>query len=258
MYLRPRHKNSNKSDFPKVGVYAGSPGMWGAAVMALRSCYRMGAGYVYFFTPTESSEVLAAVPEALSWDFNKPVDSLVVGPGSAELRFDLLKKAVAFHLPCVLDAGAFDCMIQNRFFHLHNKVLLTPHEGEMSRLLNQTTDWVKHNRKVSVEELQKKTGACILLKGNPSLLFDGVRYLEIEAGNASLAKAGAGDVLAGILGALLGHSSEHFFQQIADGVYFHGHLANIWTQKNSIHSLTASDLIDLIPENLPKTNGSDF
>jgi hydroxyethylthiazole kinase-like uncharacterized protein yjeF len=258
MFLRPRHTHSSKADFPKVGVYAGSPGMWGAAVLVLRTCYRMGAGYVFHFSEQTNRDVLNACPESLVWYFEKPVDAIIFGPGVQEARSDLLLKSIEKKIPLVLDAGAFDCMVKNQIFKLHKKCVLTPHEGEMARLLGKSSEWVKQHRKASVEELQSKTNACVVLKGSPTIIFDGERHLEISEGNAALAKAGSGDVLAGILGTLVAHNSDHFFQQIADGIHFHAMLSHQWVESKSIHSMTASDLIEMIPRALHKSGASDF
>ncbi len=198
-----------------VGIVAGGERYTGAAVLAATACAEAGAGMIrYVGPPTPTALVRAAVPEAVIGDGQ--VQAWVLGPGldpeggdpgdAAQVRS--AHAALASGLPCVVDAGALDLL--GAGWRREAPTLLTPHAGEAARLLNAegerevTRAMVEADPPGSARDLARRTGCTVLLKGATTVIAapDG-RVLTQTDAPPWLATAGAGDVLAGLLGVLL-------------------------------------------------------
>jgi len=196
-----------------VGVIAGGENYTGAAVLAVTAAANAGAGMVrYVGTPTPDALVRAAVPEAVHGVGQ--VQAWVVGPGldvkarhaGAKAQLDAAREALGGDAPVVVDAGGLDLISGHRAA----PTLLTPHAGECARLLSRlrgtqvTRSDVAHHPLPFARELADRTGATVLLKGAWTIVTraDGPAYSQNDA-PSWLATAGAGDVLAGLLGTLL-------------------------------------------------------
>lgn len=214
--LAPRPRNFHKGTAGSVAVLGGADGMVGAALLAGRGALGLGAGRVYCgllahealaVDPVTPELMLRHPDQALGLD----VDAFVVGPGlgQGERAETLVGAAIASELPCVLDADALNLIAESEDLRRacarrRAETLLTPHPGEAARLLVIHTADVQANRLAAARNLSANLNAHALLKGNGSVIAArGERYYINTSGNPGMASAGMGDVLAGILGALL-------------------------------------------------------
>ena len=199
-----------------LGVVAGSEDYPGAAVLTVTAAVAAGAGMVRYVGPqTPSSLVGAAVPEAVHGPGR--VQAWVLGPGllvtgeDGANRLDPLQRtaveeALADEVPVLVDAGALDLLTDDLGMRRGFPTLLTPHAGECARLLGVERAAVEADPVGHAEELAARTGATVLLKGSTTLVASpeaGTPLLSQADAPAWLATAGAGDVLAGVVGTLL-------------------------------------------------------
>jgi NAD(P)H-hydrate epimerase len=180
-----------------------------------------------------------------------------VGPGygvNDTLKHLLLfLKKEAAQIPVLLDADALTVLSQmsenEKEYLLPSQWILTPHEGEMARLINKSSKEVHEQRSQSLLKAQEKFGCTVLLKGAGTRLTDSSKKIyKINAGNPTLAKAGTGDVLAGMIGGLLaqGYSS---IQASLLGAFWHADMSDWYLKtKGPEFSLRASEISDLLPQ----------
>ncbi|MBY0385919.1 NAD(P)H-hydrate dehydratase [bacterium] len=255
--LPARKKNDNKTVGGKICVIAGSRGMEGALQLTAQAASRCGAGYVYVLSSTKKS----LNPDFLSTSVLQikkiKFDSCVLGPGFSSpqkialfLRHWLKQK----QSNVVLDAEALNWLAKNSFPQLPNDWILTPHEGEMARLLKKSSAYIRKDRIEAVIRTQKKYGGVVLLKGHQTLICDGTQILKINSGNPSLAKAGSGDVLAGMIAAFLAQRKKSSVISAASlAAYLHGRIADDWLEEgNDVLSLRPVDLLERLPKSLAK------
>ena len=212
--LKPRPKEFHKGMAGSVGIIGGDEGMAGAALLAGRAALKMGTGRVYagmleeLAVDTGAPELMLRRPEDV---LGLELDAIVVGPGlgQGERAETLLGAALASELPCVLDADALNLIAANENLRKacarrKADTLLTPHPAEAGRLLAETTAHVQTDRLKAARALASNLKAHVVLKGNGSVLVarDGHWFIN-TSGNAGMGSAGMGDVLSGILGALL-------------------------------------------------------
>jgi NAD(P)H-hydrate epimerase len=158
----------------------------------------------------------------------------------------------------VLDADAITVCAKENLFPLPPTWIVTPHEGELARCLNVSSEWIHENRIEAITRAHEKIGCVILLKGHHTLV-KGARdtIYRIRSGNAALAKAGTGDVLAGILTAFRAQGLSATRAAVL-AAYVHGATANVWVaQKNDMLSMCASDVIDLLPHVLRRLRSAN-
>ena len=257
-YLPARQDSTNKSDYGRLLVIAGHPGFWGAGVLASSSGFRVGAGYVTWASFEAPYETLKEIPEVLTskvtdeslWS-NFKFNAVAIGPGlgtsvdTAKL-IERLKKIEG--LAVVVDADAITACVEHGLFPLPSQWILTPHAGELSRILKIHSQDIERDRFKAVFAACAITQCHVLLKGYRSLVAHGQRCLIVHAGNSALAKAGTGDVLTGMIGGLLAQGLDTP-QAAATAAYLHGRLADEWLRSGrDKSSLTASDLNTLLPQ----------
>ena len=254
--LKPRPGNFHKGMAGSLGIIGGAPGMEGAALLAGRAALRLGAGRVYVGMLNEEPQFDAAVPELMFRHADEvlglDLDAIVVGPGlgQGERAETLLGAVLASDLPCVIDADALNLIAANADLRKacarrSADTLLTPHPAEAGRLLAETTVRVQADRLKAARVLSANLNAHVVLKGNGSALIarDGHWFIN-TSGNPGMASAGMGDVLAGILGALLAqkYSGE---TALVLGTHLHGCAADECVRDGiGPVGLTASELID--------------
>lgn len=205
---------ANKSDFGRLLVYAGGPGTWGAGLLCASAAARVGAGYVTLVGSVEPREAIRENPEFLTaqiddpklWQKKSDQRAVVIGPGfgvgeATAAIIEKLKKEQPEHL--VLDADAITTCVQFNLWPLPAEWVMTPHAGELARIMNVAACDVESDRFNFAARAAQKAGCYVLLKGFRSVLSNGKKSLVIMAGNNALAKAGSGDVLAGMIGGLL-------------------------------------------------------
>lgn len=261
--LPQRTQKDNKTSGGKVLVVAGSPGMWGAQQLAAEAASRCGTGYVYCFQRASQKNSIAPDFLTITPAQLKKIafSSVVLGPGfrqpqkiSQLLRYWIKTK----QQNVVLDAEALNWLATHSFPLLPSSWVLTPHEGEMARLLKISSQNVRNNREQAVLQAQKKYGGVVLLKGANSLVYDGKKMFRIQSGNAALAKAGSGDVLAGMIAAFLAQNQKSSTAAcVCLAAYVHGFIADNWLrQKRDVLSLRPVDLIKALPEVIVKIRKS--
>lgn len=249
-----RKKTDSKVQGGRVGVIAGSPGMWGAGVLAAEGASRSGAGYVYLLAATP--KMLIKHPDFLfsseSQIRRQALSAVVIGPG-------FKKPAVAKWLRhwqqtvqknVILDAEALNWLALHPKQVLHESWVLTPHEGEMGRLLKKSRLWVHAHREEAVLRAQKKWHCIVVLKGASTLVANGEKFFSVQAGNPSLGKAGSGDVLAGMIAAFLAQnqSTGSAIRAVCAAVFVHGWIADQWVAaKKDTLSLRPVDLLARLP-----------
>jgi NAD(P)H-hydrate epimerase len=268
-----RPPGSHKGTFGHVLVIAGSVGKTGAAVLAATAALRGGAGLVTLATPEKAlaflpglrpelmTEPLAATAAgaiggsaalARALDLAEARDAVVLGPGlgqEAETR-DFVRELVArCPRPVVLDAdglnalGAIGDAADSVTPARARPLVLTPHPGEMARLMNTTSAEVQSRRLEVAQALSLRTGAHVVLKGQRTLVAEPSGRVAVNpTGNPGMATGGTGDVLAGLLGALLAHHDPWLASLAA--VFVHGHAGDLAAARLGQSSLLAGDLID--------------
>ncbi len=263
-----RDRYGHKNSFGHTVLIGGSPGRLGAIAMAANACHKMGTGLVTVATWDDSIETLLmklpnetmavplklAGPEYEAYKKALPTySSAVAGPGLG-MRPEgkgLLEELIrSYPNPLVLDADALNMIADHKLFDLlilrRAPTVLTPHPGEMARLLGISKEEVVNDPIAAVRAAVKKTHSIVLLKGAATLIgsADDVLYLN-HYPNDGMATAGSGDVLAGMIGGLLGQKVDPF-QGTLLGVYLHS-LAGDYAAKQLGHrSMTAPDIIENI------------
>lgn len=233
-WLRPRPPDCHKGDFGSVGVLGGAPGMAGAALLAARAALYLGAGRVYAGLLDERPAVDAQAPEIMLCGPERCLEipapgCLVAGPGlgGGGTARQYLAAALAQELPLLLDADglnllAADTALRQMLKARRRPTLLTPHPGEAARLLGMDIARVQADRPGSAKALVAELGAVVVLKGAGTLIAtpEG-RLWRNGTGNPGMAAPGMGDVLAGMIGALLAQGLDAEQAAVA-GVWLHG------------------------------------
>jgi NAD(P)H-hydrate epimerase len=255
---RTRHKYQRGY----VLALAGSKGMPGAALLACLATLRSGAGIVRLFHPIGMEEELSGCFEELiktPWSLQedgkifeevKRADSFLIGPGighSQEVKQLVLKILSHTQLPCILDADAL-AIFAAKATQYPSSLVLTPHRGEMLTCLGlekMPSDEILLALCQSFVEEKKVT---LILKGAPTYVFHPEKpFLVIPRGDPGMATAGAGDVLSGIVAALLAQGLEAR-EAAAVGVYLHALAGEIAAKQKTSYAMIASDLIEALPE----------
>ncbi|MDP2794072.1 MAG: NAD(P)H-hydrate dehydratase [Sulfurisoma sp.] len=211
--LQARPRDSHKGSFGSAAILGGAPGMAGAALLAGRAALKLGAGRVYVGM-LERLVVDPAQPELMLRDPGDAIahaTALAIGPGlgQSDAALDLLRRVASADFSLVVDADALNLLaahpvLLNQFARRAAPTLLTPHPAEAARLLATATEAVQADRLGHALELAKRCNAHVVLKGCGSVIAapDGHWWIN-TTGNAGLASAGSGDVLTGIIVALL-------------------------------------------------------
>lgn len=266
--LRPR--DAHKAQFGHVMVIGGDIGFGGAAIMAAQASVRAGAGLVSMATrPEHVPPMLARQPEVMAvgvvsgqelQPLLKRSNVLVIGPGLGQSAWSeqLLQKAFDTRLPMVVDADALNILASGRVVSDPAKAqwIMTPHPGEAARLLDISVREVEANRFAAVRKLHEKYSAVVVLKGVGSLVtcdtLGGVSVCPY--GNPGMASGGMGDILSGVIGALLAQGlTLHGAAEL--GCCLHSYAADMASQQYGEHGLAATDLLTFIRGQL---NNRDF
>ena len=260
---------AHKGNMGNALLIAGSYGVAGAAVLATKACMRSGAGKVTVHSPKRNNMILQiSVPEAVvqldpeETIFSEAVDTedydaLGIGPGlgqSETTAIALIAQLRRTQCPIVADADALNLLSNHRAWlqQLPKGIIMTPHPVEFDRLQGASAD--SFERLTKARELAERLSAYIILKGHYTALCcpDG-HVMFNQTGNAGMATAGSGDVLTGIITALLARG---YKQQDACmvGMFLHGLAGDIAAKHVGMESLIASDLIQYLPEAFKRLN----
>lgn len=253
-----RRRTDNKTRGGKCIVIAGSKGQWGAAILCAEAAARVGAGYVYLYDP-QGKFPFGKNPDFLTIQKEKDptlFHSVAIGPGlkSSTLILNKIKTLIQKkYQPVVLDAEALNVISEHPIrFALLKSWILTPHEGELSRLLQVSSETIRQNRQKYARLAQEKLGCIIVLKGHRTLIASAGELWEVLSGNSSLAKAGTGDVLTGMIAGFLSQGVKPI-EAAKLAVFIHGYISDQWIAEGHDQlSLMASDLIKWLPTGLSK------
>jgi NAD(P)H-hydrate epimerase len=278
--LLRRKLNVHKGDFGHIFILAGSPRFSGAAVLCAEAVMRSGAGLVTLGIPGKLSYAIIKIkpkevmtlplPETREGtlslagykkikDFSQDIDVLVIGPGLTKNKStqNLVRKVVSkINKPMVIDADGINALVSHLKILTTNDqratTILTPHPGEMARLLGISIKKVQDNRKEVAKKFAQDYKATIVLKGRNTVVADykGNLYIN-KTGNPGMATAGSGDVLTGMIAAFLGQGLDNF-SAAKYAVYLHGLAGDLAAKEKTQLGLIASDIIDKIPEAIKK------
>ncbi len=264
----PAHKYSAGA----LMVVAGSRAMTGAAVMSVRGAERAGCGITFLATSaTAAPAVDIALTEAIVYgvaegesggmgaeaareilDNAGRASALVVGPGIGsgdEVRKLVEALLAGTDVPVLLDADAVTSLSGSDALAKRDApTVITPHAGELGRLLGSGAKEVSAHRISSARKAAGDNGCCVLLKGSDTLVVEENRGAVNSTGSVALATAGTGDVLSGVIGALLSRGMDPFDAARA-GAWVHGRASELWLQETGwpAESMVATDLLDHLP-----------
>ena len=252
-----RTPHDTKYTSGSVLVVGGQPGMTGAACLTAMAAFRADAGYVTLAVPNDAlpaAEALALEPVKIGWRDADAVDTiaraaerataLAIGPGlgRSDSRRALVRELLErLPLPAVVDA---DALFGLEPFDRDAPTILTPHAGELARLLDTDSEWVDAHRLAAAQQAAERYGAVVLLKGADTIVAaPGAGVVVCDLGPPSLATAGTGDVLTGVIGAFLAKRLEPQLAAAAAAVA-HARAAEIAPFQSG---LVASDLLSALP-----------
>lgn len=271
--LPKRAPRSNKGDYGRLLCICGSEGMSGAAYLSARAAYRSGAGLVEILTHRCNRTVLqASLPEAIVTLYDdqysrepllrslERADAVVIGCGlgvtplSRKMLSELLHAIDIKKTPLVIDADAINLLAKNRSLLKYiSGAVITPHFMEASRLLDRPIDELLNNTDRVSHEIAAQYEVVCVMKDHETAVSDGSDRIYInKSGNAGMATAGSGDVLAGIIGGLLAQKARSaintgLLDTAALGVYIHGLAGDAAAIRYGEYSLMASDITEAIP-----------
>lgn len=264
--MLPNRKNdAHKGDFGKILLLCGSRGYTGAAYLAAMGALRSGAGLAFLGVPESIYEIEAvklneaivfpmadeggklseaAVPEIL--ERLPKMDAVLLGPGLGQSKgvFQVVKTVLEkARCPVVLDADGINVMAGHKDIlrGRTNPTVLTPHAGEFARLGGETGD-----RRLAAEKLARDLGCVMLLKGSGTVITDGDTTYINPTGNPGMAVGGSGDVLSGIITALLGQGLKPL-EAAACGAWLHGAAGDICAKEIGQYGMLPTDLVNVLP-----------
>ncbi len=271
--LPPRSPDAQKGEFGRVLVLAGSKGMSGAAALCTMGALRVGAGLVTLGIPKHlhpamveklTESMLLALPETKEGSLSlralpqvrsaiERMDAVAIGPGlsrhpqTTALLHQLLPTLTT---PLVLDADGLNAVAEDLTVLKRRALpaILTPHAGEMGRLIRQSAEDVQSDRERTAKKFAKQYRVVLVLKGHQTLVadIDGSLYVN-DTGNPGMASGGCGDVLTGMIAGLLGQRVP-LFNAARLGVYLHGLAGDLAAREVGDVGLIASDLAARIPQ----------
>lgn len=274
--LLRREPDSHKGNYGYLLALGGSLGLTGAICLCARAALRAGAGVVKAGVPKSLNPVFEAkLTEEMTLplsDINghlkvkafseirkdlKKTDVIALGPGigvhseTKKLIFKILKGT---DKPLVIDADAINLLAGNLRILKQRKnpnLILTPHLGEFSRLIKKEIGQIKSSRKELAKEFALRYNLTLVLKGNKTVVANGKEIFENDTGNPGMATAGSGDVLCGIIAALVARGLDTYLAAKL-GVYLHGLSGDFAAKEKTQNCIIASDLIEYLPQAFKK------
>lgn len=257
-FIPSRELYGHKGDYGRTLIIAGSKGFSGAAYITTECAVRTGAGLVTLACKEDIQDILSEkLIEAMTIsckDYNlksiiKKSDSIAFGPGFGigEYEENLLLEVINNSIcPLVIDADGITLLARNRDLleKLKGRAVITPHPGEMARLLDVTVNEIESNRIDISIEFAKKYGIVVLLKGYNTIITDGNNTYINPTGNSKMASGGMGDALTGIITAFISQKV-NILDSALIGAYLHGYIADELSRE--MYILNARDVINEIP-----------
>ena len=267
-----RPDDSNKGTLGSLLCICGSYGMAGAAIMACKAALRCGIGLLKIAVPKSIYPVCATnILESVYYPLEETSNG-VISSKNTDFLLEMCEKSSAVVIGCglsvcddtknlvqsvitncekplVIDADALNCICNKPEIlkNLKAPAIITPHPGEMARLLHSTPKTVNSNRENTAIDFAKKFGVVTVLKGAGTIIAspDGEVYIN-HTGNSGMATGGSGDVLSGIIGSLLAQGASPI-NAAAAGVFLHGTIGDLAAEKLGKISMLPTDMIDMIP-----------
>lgn len=260
--LNERKLDSHKGDYGKIGIIAGCIGMTGALYLSAYSALRSGAGLVYGLVNMPLLNIANIVPtEAIIVDIESYVlnkidinefTTMLVGPG---MGIGYRQKTYInycinnFKNTLIIDADGLnnisdDIEILNE---RSGKTIVTPHPGEMSRLIKKDVKYINQHREECAVDFSRERNVITVLKGHETIVTDGNSVYKNYSGNPGMATAGSGDVLSGIITSFVGQGYNPYDACVM-GVYVHGLAGDLAKEKYGEYGMTARDIIEFLPK----------
>ena len=246
-------------------IVAGSAGMTGAAVLASRGALRSGAGLTYLAVPKDLVNFVDLMtPEVITLPFdnikNVKADVIAIGPGLGAAH--QTKKLVASIIPhsssLILDADALNVLASDlsllKKTKAETEIIITPHPGELSRLIKKDIEYIQKNRLSVAKETAKRFNCVTVLKGHKTVVAEpsGMVFIN-ETGNPGMATGGAGDVLTGMIAAFKAQGMSAWRAAVT-GVSIHGLAGDLAAKEKGEYGIIASDLVEKIPYAIQKNS----
>ena len=272
-----RKPDTHKGDYGYVFVLGGSPGLTGAVSLCANAALKMGAGLVKAGVPASLGNIISVkLAEATSLFLNEEngylsqnsfgqieallerIDVIALGGGASRepsAQKLLLKVIENINKPMVIDADALNALSTDLTVLERRKsknLVLTPHYVEFSRLTKLSVSEIKEKRKELVKEFAFKYNLTLVLKDHRTLVSDGKTLFENNTGNPGMATAGSGDVLAGMIAALIAQGVNGL-EAAKFGVYLHGLAGDLAAKEKTEICLIASDIIEYLPKAIKRT-----
>lgn len=268
--LPDRPEDSNKGTYGRLLVIAGSKGMSGAAYLNAHAAYMTGAGLVRIYTSSDNREILQTLlPEAIITtyeEYNKEellslltwADSVCIGSGLGMSRLSekILKTVIEYvKVPCLIDADGLNLLAENNNYlnqMAERRFVITPHMKEMSRLTGISVEELKADRIQILKDFISRYRITCVLKDSRTLIASEEKGIRMNlTGNSAMAKAGSGDVLAGVISGWMVQGKEA--EDAAElGTYIHGLSGDLAKFEKGVYSVMARDLIEYISKALMK------
>lgn len=272
--LPERPENSNKGTFGKVLIICGSRNMCGCCILAAQGALRSGVGLVTLAFPEDIYiPVLLNIKEAVFMPLKTNADGCICENETGKILSCAEKNDVVVYgcgvgvnqstklltetlisecgKPLILDADALNCLSQNTSVLKNKKcdILITPHPGEMSRLINKSVDYVESNRIDVITGFCNEYNISALLKGYETLIYKaGSDFIyKNKTGNSGLSKGGSGDLLSGIIGGLCATLKGDLQSAASLGAFIHGLCADILRNEFTEYSMLPSDCAGVLP-----------
>jgi NAD(P)H-hydrate epimerase len=246
--LRPRKRDAHKGDFGHVLVVGGAPGKSGAAAMSGLAALRAGAGLVTVACADSSRLAPELMSESLDSFSLERMTVLAVGPGLGERRGlvpNLVKDAT---IPTVIDADGLNAIAGTDFRGRGLQTVLTPHPGEMARLLG--VDRVSESERLqAARSFARERNVCLVLKGYRTLIAtpDGSVWIN-TSGSPAMATGGTGDILTGLISGLIAQFPDEIDTAVRAAVWLHGRAGQLGAEELTEQCLIATDLLHYLPK----------
>lgn len=260
--LPTRFENSNKASYGRVVNIAGSDYMPGAAYLSSVSALKIGCGYCFLCSTERVIDAVAAQTQNIVFvplgdlELNLALADVVelgCGLSQDDQAVEIFNRTIANirqDIPLLIDADGLNILSKYQYDFLSKgfkNLVFTPHPKEASRLLDCSLDDILNNFEASAVEISKKYNSVTVLKSHRTVVVapDGCKYIN-TTGNNSMAKAGSGDVLTGMISGLVAQGMD-IFEAASLGVYLHGLSGDFAKEKLTEYSVMAEDLISFIP-----------
>ncbi|SNX54512.1 NAD(P)H-hydrate dehydratase [Thermoanaerobacterium sp. RBIITD] len=268
--ITKRNRNTHKGDYGKLLIIAGSKNMTGAAALCAMSAIKTGCGIVRLAVPQKIQPVLqGSLKEIITYgikdkdgifykdsvdeilEISKDADVVAIGPGltnCSDIKEFVENIIISIDKPLVIDADALNVLSSIIDIIKGRDIILTPHLGEMSRLIGITIDEIKNDIFGVTQYFINKYKVTLVLKGSRTVIGNSDSGIYINnTGNPGMATAGSGDVLTGMISSFLAQGLSNIKAAIY-GAYYHGKAGDLASYKYGEYSLTASNIIEYIHE----------